>query len=205
MGKYVWVSDAQADPDLILPFEADLAVNDPDLAAEASRNLKAGRPLSESMFAREIWASANAGEMRSLPNLFYANGHWIVSSAAAAIIAQFDLGGGALGPVRIFQHDRSTSLPGEYLCWSFGNVKSALVPDRSRDLRPFGIAGLRWKMPFAMADDVVAVDAAAADGPAVWIDPTLSTALFVSGGLGDALDQAGFRKHFRLYRAPLVA
>ena len=204
MSGYVWVSDAQADPDLILPFEADLATRDPDAAAEASRTLKAGRPLSEEMFARETWANGKAGTINSLPNLFYANGHWIVSAAAAAILSRYDLGGGALRAVRVFQSDRSTPVAGEFLCWSFGNTKSALVPDRSRDLRQFGVAGLRWKMPFAMDDDVIAVGADAAEGANVWIDPTLSTAFFMSRELGDALDQAGFRKDFRLYRAPLV-
>ena len=192
MSGYVWVSDAQADPDLILPFEADLATRDPDAAAEASRTLKAGRPLSEEMFAREIWANGKAGTINSLPNLFYANGHWIVSAAAAAILSRYDLGGGAL------------RCPFGVLGLFLGNTKSALVPDRSRDLRQFGVAGLRWKMPFAMDDDVIAVGADAAEGANVWIDPTLSTAFFMSRELGDALDQAGFRKDFRLYRAPLV-
>ena len=51
---------------------------------------------------------------------------------------------------------------------------------------------------------LMAVSAAALGGPDVWVDPTLFKSVFVSGRLGDALDEAGLRKAFRLYRSRVV-
>jgi hypothetical protein len=55
-----------------------------------------------------------------------------------------------------------------------------------------------------MADDVIAVSAGALGGADVWIDRTLFKSVFFSRQLGDAVDAAGFRKAFRLYRARLI-
>ncbi len=58
--------------------------------------------------------------------------------------------------------------------------------------------------PWEMADDLIAVRAEAEEGPGVWVDRTLARSVFLSRQLGDALDAAGVREAFRLYRARLI-
>jgi hypothetical protein len=44
----------------------------------------------------------------------------------------------------------------------------------------------------------------ALDGSDVWVDPLLSRSLFLSQRLGDALDAAGLRQDFRLFRCQVI-
>jgi hypothetical protein len=59
-------------------------------------------------------------------------------------------------------------------------------------------------MPVLNHDDQIAVSRAAIGGPDVWVDPTLFRSVFLSGRLGDALDQAGMRKAFLLSRCRVI-
>jgi hypothetical protein len=55
-------------------------------------------------------------------------------------------------------------------------------------------------LPTIKKDDQLAVSPAAFDGPDVWVDPLLFKSVFLSGALGDALDAAGLRRAFDLFR-----
>ncbi len=167
-------------------------------AVEAMGLLVSGQPIPKDMCPSKIWGDGSRGPIDRLPNLFNANGYYVVSAEAAEIIGQFDLGQGALYPVEIYQSDQVTPVVGPWYCWVFGNSKTGLNSKASRGLKPFGVSGLRFNMPQPLPDDAVAVQSRAVDGPHVWTDPTLFKSVFVSGDLAAALTNAGMAKDFRL-------
>ncbi|HEX6742239.1 MAG TPA: hypothetical protein VF079_10665 [Sphingomicrobium sp.] len=201
-----WISNVLADPELVLLMETDIVAADADRAIEALNMLKAGRPVPPELCPKQVWGGETAEWVNGTPDLFLANTYPIVSERAADVLRRFDLGGGGLYPVdEVLQKDRATPVPGSFFCWIFGNSKSAFAATESPDARPFaGPNSGRWKMPFVHKDDQMAVSGAALGGPDVWVDPTLFKSVFVSGRLGDALDEAGLRKAFRLYRCRVV-
>ena len=206
MGEAVWISTAQADVRLIGKFETDAWTDRRELARAAERSNQHGEFVDAEACPNRIWGDDRARTMTRLPHLVMAQAHWIVSAKAAAVLRGFDLGGGALYPVRdgVFQRDNKTPVAGDMFCWIFGNVKTAFAPDQTPRKKPFGVAGLRWSLPSMLADDDIAVTDAALAGPDVWVDPTLFQSLFVSGALGDALEAAGLHEAFRLRRCRVV-
>ena len=206
MTDTVWISDVLADPDLVLMMETDIVAIDTSRAIEAINLLKAGKSVPEDICPKQIWAGETARLPGRLPDLFLANAYPIVSERAADALRQFELGGGALYPVdRVFQKDRQTIIPGTFFCWTFGNTEAAFVAEQSPEARPFaGPDSGRWKMPFVHKDNQLAVSHMALGGPDVWVDPTLFKSVFVSGRVGEALDQAGLRSAFRLFRCRVI-
>jgi hypothetical protein len=206
MTDSVWICDVLADQDLVLLMETDIVAQDTGRAIEAINLLKAGKPVPADMCPKQVWGGETAEWVKGTPDLFLANAYPIVSERAADMLRQFDLGEGALYPVdAVYQKDRTTRIPGNFFCWIFGNSKSAFAASDSSDVRPFaGPNSGRWKMPFVHKDGQLAVSSAALRGPDVWVDPTLFKSVFVSGRLGDALDGAGLRRAFRLYRCRVV-
>ena len=206
MTDAVWISNVLGAVDLVILFETDIVANDVARAIEAVKLLKAGKPVPEDMCPKQIWGGETAEWIERIPDLFVANGYCIVSGRAADVIRRFDLGQGALYPVdAVYQKDRTTRIPGDFFCWIFGNTKEAFLGEESQGIRQFGpVPTGRWTMPYVHQDDHLAVSRAALDGPDVWMDPRLFKSVFVSGRLGDALDEAGLRKAFRLFRCRLL-
>ncbi|MEV5035164.1 hypothetical protein [Sphingobium sp. LMC3-1-1.1] len=200
MNDIVWVSDMLADSEVSLFVTNDLRHS--DIFLEGINLLKKGAPVQEGACPKRIWGSQeeDAPALSSVPDLFCANGQYIVSEKAAKILRQFDLGGGALYSVSegVYQNDNLTRIPGDCFTWIFGNVKTAFLPDETLAKRPFGVAGTRWNMPFVVQDGDIAVSKFSLDGPDVWMDPTLMRAVFLSGQLGQALSDAGIAHAFRL-------
>jgi hypothetical protein len=217
MGDYVWVSKAMTDSDLIRSLSTGWS---DDVLFKTSIMAQRGDPVPPDMCPKRIWSTLdsrryyedidNAYEYYEplIPNLFMGGCHWTVSEKAAEIIGQFDLGGGALYPVSegVFEFGNEIRMPGEYFTWIFGNVKQAFLPDetpKKEYLGPYPPAW--WHMPWDdMADDDIAVSREALDGSDVWVDPLLSRSLFLSQRLGDALDAAGLRQDFRLFRCQVI-
>ena len=201
-----WISTALADVRLVGKFDTDIWEDRRDLAIEASRLNDDGLPVPPEMCPNKIWGDDLAPFFKKIPDLISAQAHWIVSARAADVLGRFDLGGGALYPVRegVYQKDRATRVAGEFFCWIFGNSKSAFAPEQTPRKRPFGVAGLSWKMPLMLVDGEIAVDSRALAGADVWVDPQLFQSLFLSGSLGDALSTAGLGEAFRLRRCTLV-
>lgn len=202
MTEIVWLSRALADTSIILFFDSDLALGDVAMAVEGTKRNPLGEALGEEYFPKSLRAS-NETVPERLPDLFVANGYWVVSKKAADVLCQFDLGNGALYPVSVLKQD-GTSYPSKYFSWNFGNVKSALSMDQSTNLRTFGVAGRIWNLPWVLKDDDIAVTAETLAGPDVWVDPTLFKSLFVSKRLGSALHEASLNKAFKLYRSRVV-
>ncbi len=188
------------DSTLIKWLTADICANPSteQKAVEAMGLLSHGQPVPEDMCPTKIWGDAGKGYIRRLPNLFNANGYYVVSSKAAEVLRQFELGQGALYPVEIFQSDQTTPVDGKWYCWVFGNSKAGLDVSASKNLKPFGVSGRRFTMPQPLLDGVIAIRPEVLDGPDVWTDPALFKSVFFSGALADALTNARMESDFRL-------
>jgi hypothetical protein len=205
MTGHVWVSTAKTHADLIVEAYTDIFSRDQARAMEAEKRNDLGESVAEDMCPSRVWLEDP--DLLEVPDLFQAQGQWIVSARVAAILARFDLGYGALHRIAdgVFRSDNTTPLPGDYFAWIFGNAKRAFLEAQSPTARPMGGGGRDWcKFPATMADDAIAVSSAAMGGPSAWVDPLLFKSIFVSGELGDALDAAGLRNALHLYRCRLA-
>jgi hypothetical protein len=200
VSQLVWISGMMADSELVLMVSNDMGRDNPEKFQEALRLLRKGQPVPAEMCPNRIWVDKDIKDLTNVPDLFSADGYYTVSERAANILGQFDLGGGALYPVRegVYGNDNQTRIPGEYFTWVFGNVKTAFLPEVTPEKLPFGVAGIRWNMPVLMKDGDIAVSSAALEGPNVWMEPNLMRSVFLSGPLGQALSDGGLAKAFRL-------
>lgn len=209
MRQHVWISDILTDSELIVMFGSDIAEENTPQAIEGLKLLKPGRPVPRDLCPRRVWNEKGRKERTRLPHLSIINGYPIVSECAAAVLRQFDLGEGALYPIDgAFQSDRATPIDGNYFSWVFGNQKNAFLPLESPNKRAFGVKVdgeyVRWSLPILPEDDGIAVSMNGLQGPDVWVDPLLFKSVFLSGPLGDALEKAGLRKAFRLFRCRVI-
>jgi hypothetical protein len=205
MTGHVWVSTAKTHADLIVEAYTDIFSRDQARAMEAEKRNDLGESVAEDMCPSRVWLEDP--DLLEVPDLFQAQGQWIVSARVAAILARFDLGYGALHRIAdgVFRSDNTTPLPGDYFAWIFGNAKRAFLEAQSPTARPMGGGGRDWcKFPATMADGAIAVSSAAVAGPSVWVDPLLFKSIFVSGELGDELNAARLRNALRLYTCRLI-
>jgi hypothetical protein len=210
MSNHVWISAARQDPVLIQLVHTEIESKDEKKEIEGQQLNEKGLSVPPELCPRRIWGDDSAPDYnhlsKKMPDLFLARSQWIVSERAADVMRKFDLGGGALHPVSegVFRNDGVTRMPGNYFCWIFGNSKDAFLPAASKNMRTPDVPGLWWSMPWKPGDDDVAVSEAALLGPEVWLDKMLFKSVFLSGPLGDALDRAGLRKAFRLFKGRVV-
>ena len=209
MSAHAWVSNVQSDVELILMFNADIVKEGGDVSADYLTDLRFGRPVPPEGCPKEVWADREYSQVKdgaTLPPVFIANGYIVVGEEAADILRRYDVGQGALYPVRVLQRDRQTSFPGTWFCWVFGNVKDTLNSERSVNLRRFSPvpASRRQKLATDPQDDDVALSGEALNGPDIWLEERLIKPVCLSGPLGDALKAAGLAKTFRMTRARVV-
>ncbi|GAB4525140.1 MAG: hypothetical protein Tsb0019_27190 [Roseibium sp.] len=190
MAKSVWVSAAMVDEKRMMPMRSDIALTNVDDAVEAIRQNNSGVSLPKDRFPNEVFGSSDSGTFEELPDFFSADGYWVVSEACAKVFKGFDLESGGLYPVRIFQKDRKTPVPGDYYCLNFGSVKEAFQPEGSPKAYKSQHGGDFWMPPFVVKDGDIAVSEAALAGSDLWVDPKIMSVFFVSGGLAKALKAA---------------
>ncbi|WP_192179617.1 hypothetical protein [Mesorhizobium amorphae] len=123
-----------------------------------------------------------------------AAGAVVVSAACADVLRQFDLGHSSLYPIKLFQHDRTTPVEGEYFCLNIGERKDVFLREYSPLVRVFGTG--RMKMPPNLHDDDVAVSSAGLEGPDLWVSPPLIRIFFLSDRLTQALRAAKMGRVF---------
>lgn len=201
MSDFVWVSHAPSDPTLLdRPLKTDRNVDSDDAVIEISKVARQGGAIAASQFPTEAWGEV--GEYREhhfpghWPELSYFSGLWLISGKVAEILGGFDLGEGAIAPVRLSRRDRVTPVPGDWFFWNVGNVKETFLPDRSERVRP--APGRAWRTLDARDHDLKC-SSAALGGPDIWFEPKLRGVLLFSDPLGRALvdadlatDKAGF-------------
>lgn len=208
MNDTVWISVAPWHGSNLRAIANSFTVSDDLLkhASECRAANNAGESLDQNCFPKEIFGASDSSESDyELPNLFFAASVWAVSKAAADVLEKFDLGGGALFPVKVLKKDRQTPVGGEWFCINFGNRKSALLESQSSSLRQGYIRPKEkgW-LPKAMKDGDVAVSSAACSGPDIWIDPQVGDAFFLSDALGKALKKAKADKGFFLHKCRVI-
>ena len=209
MNACVWISTAPGHASNQRPLRHSFSEG-PQLQwaiASKQRNMS-GEPLGRDHFPEEIYGAPNARESSfKLPDIFHAGSYWVVSGAAADILRRFDLGGGALYPVRVLKSDRQTPVDGDWQCVNFGNRKDAFLPDQSCS---FNFDSIRqgekgWFARAAMKDDDFALSQAALQGSDIWIDYRVGDAFFISDRLRRGLKQAKADKGFFLNRCRVIA
>ncbi|WP_447726997.1 hypothetical protein [Sphingomonas koreensis] len=205
MSEGVWISTAMGQASNLRPFRHSLSENERNADYVSWHGVNVwGTPLGAECFPAEIYGISSARPSAyNLPHLWHGYGYWVVSSAAAAVLRQFDLGDGNLYPVQVFQKDRVTPVGQDWSCINFGNRKSAILPGESPRMREGyvregGVKG--WKPPFVTGNDDIAVSAVALDGPDIWVDLDVGDAFFVSDRLANALKKAKVDKGFFLSR-----
>ncbi len=206
----VWISRAMADSTLIKGFQTDAYEIDKEQALEAMRGSEKGVSFPKQRFPTEMYAKYPDKKEKKKPDIFMAGGFWTVSAACADVLRQFDLGDGGLYPTKLFQHDRTTPVEGEYFCLNFGNTKQAFVPEYSPKARipdyfqPGPDNPLVWLQPIMHNDGDMAVTKIALDGPDLWIDPKVRSAFFLSDPLVQALKAAKLTRRFGLRKCRVI-
>jgi hypothetical protein len=163
--------------------------------------------LKAECFPAEIYGDPGANEADyRLADLFFAATVWVVSKAAADVLRQFDLGSGALYPVKVLKKDRQTPVGGEWFCINFGNRKEAFLLSESVPMRETFVRNgeKAWRLKSVLKDGDIAVNQAANSGPDIWIDPLVAKAFFLSDALGTALKKAKADKGFFLHKCRVL-
>ena len=120
------------------------------------------------------------------------------------VLRHFNLGRTALCPTRLFQHNRTTPVEGDYFCLGFGETKGVFVPHKSpRARKPYAKREI-WKLSVNPHDDDVAVTAKALDGVDLWMDPMVWKAFFLSDRLVKALKSAKLTRRMGLRRCRVI-
>ncbi|WP_234871908.1 imm11 family protein [Allitabrizicola rongguiensis] len=124
----------------------------------------------------------------SLRDIFEVGGGIIVISERFHDLLQgFDLGPTRLIEVPVFEYDQQRQRPGRFWILHIVAQKTEFVPEASENVEMYP-SGDAWKPdPWMRGDDVIAVRASAAEGPDLWVDPTLSNRIFVSDRLYRAI------------------
>lgn len=204
MSDVVWISTAPGHASNQRPLRHSFSETEKrQYGIDCGRRNDSGESLDSECFPSEIYGAPNAKESNyKVPNLFFAGSYWAVTKEAADVLRQFDLGGGALYPVKVFKKDRVTRIDGEFFCINFGNRKEAFLPEGSRNIEIF-VRDI-WQARARMADNDLALSKLTQVGPSIWIEPKVDSALFLSFELGAALKKAKTDKGFFLKKCRVI-
>jgi hypothetical protein len=190
----VWASRAYMDSTRVKGFTADPLPSGVTPGELAKRN-EAGEAMPEEYFPAEVFAEYPDKWEKKQPDLiFLAAGPLVVSSACADILRKFDLGQSSLYPVRLFQHNRTTPVEGDYFCLNIGERKDAFLPEQTPRVKILG--NEQMKMRPNLLDDEIAVSSVALEGPDLWANPPLTRVFFLSDRLTQALRAAKMSRVF---------
>jgi hypothetical protein len=166
-----------------------------------------GEPQPREAFPEAVYVF-DRSLFEKLGDLFTAGCFYAVKGKLADVLSRADLGRGGLIPLTIYQDDKATPIAGNFHIWEFCEQKSGFLPEESPKIRPAGIGATkekdRWIVHPDVADDDIALAAAAAGPPDVWCDPRLMWSLFLSDALVVALREAKIKSDFSLCRCRLI-
>ena len=126
---------------------------------------------------------------QTFSDIFDSRGYMVMSEAAARVLRQFNLGNGALYPVRVTLADQETPIGEGWYCLNYGNARESVMREHLAGLMPIPDTDL-YILGGYLKDGQLAVRRSALGGPHVWVDPRLLRGFFVSGRLGAAIKQA---------------
>ncbi len=175
------------------------------LAKRSAEENMLGTPLSEDNFPKHIYSdSTSKGKKQTFGDIFVARKFLVISDAAARVLQAFDLGCGALYPVRLTGSDKETPQGEGWHCLNFGNAKETIIPEQ-----PIGLMRVDnpdrtlFVLGGYMKPGQLAVQRGALAGPDIWVDPRMLLGFFVSGRLASAIKRAKLTG-FYLTRCTLV-
>jgi hypothetical protein len=205
-GDCIWLVHGHADLDNARGWapaeEFENNGRTPEDILKSIRQSKVGWFLPQDRFPVNLFPSPDSQpgpHKRRVPQIF-SNGFVMLSGESAAVLRSFDIGEGALYPVRLWHPDQTTPMPGEFFYLSQGNRKDAFLPDLSEgfDLisssKPWQISLGRPKKPQLF------FSAGALAGPDIWWDKSIYGDFFISNRLKVALSKCGLARDWRLMR-----
>ncbi len=162
-------------------------------AKKSAEENNLGISMRADRFPKHIYSDGTASRTQKFPDIFRARKFMVVSEATVRVLRAFDLGNGAVYPVRLTRFDKETPVSNDgWYCLNFGNAKDTIIPER-----PIGM------MRVARADDLVlfllggylkpkqlAVKWSSLAGADLWVDPRMLLGFFVSGRLAAAIRAA---------------
>jgi len=205
MSQYAWVCTAPARLESVRPVRNDISeqFEDEFEFEKISDKVRDGFPLEPSERPNEIFGQPYAkAKDYDFPDLFYGFGFWIVSQAIKDVLNGFDIGTGSIEPVKVLKSDRKTEVGSGWHCLVIGNRKDALVVDETKGLRDF--PGGRFTVGIGPNADDVALQKSCLTGSDIWVDVKLFNSFFLSGGLGEALENAGLHKRFHMSKCKVI-
>ncbi|MBU3258901.1 hypothetical protein KPG71_02615 [Roseovarius sp. PS-C2] len=192
---YVWGSNTitQFEPGFGLLFEWD--GEHPAAEDDTTLRIRKGERVDPGALPVRCVLSGT-GKRARVPDFFFLN-YYILSESMARIFREFDLGHGYLHPLQLMDRDGTTVL-GTYYILVAGNVKSALVPEKSENLKKDAIS--RLKLPVIPKNDALVMSRDALEGPDVWHHQPFLKGLFLSDRLVRTLKSQKCDRLFHLYR-----
>ncbi len=196
-----WVSAAPMDSTRRRQFSVDIIEEDKKRGLEILRRTKSGSPVSADELPKTFYSKISQ-DNKKRPDIFMADGWWIVSEAVAEIFMQHDLGSNQLAKVQLLKMNRKTPIEGSYYCLTFSEHKESFVANRSTGFQSFG-NGL-FCLELKNENDQVALSATALSQPDLWLEKNFHMAFFMSDRLATALKQAKLTRFFSLYRCRIL-
>ncbi|MCK0096501.1 hypothetical protein MWU60_13035 [Yoonia sp. F2084L] len=163
------------------------------ISKEAQPLFQRGRDLCEPISEEHApeylyfeYKDLSTHEKNNLKDIFWIyGGVIIVSQKFKAVLDDFDLGRTQLIPVPIFDYDQTTQLDHKCYIFHIAERKKGFIPELSEGVKPLK-GGVIW----SPRRDVLAVDAACAEGVDLWRDPLIGRRIFMSDRLVKALKKA---------------
>ena len=203
-GPCVWVIKPVVTPDLNYGFTCQLAEDNFAFLAELNKASWRGEAISPDDLPSTMWISPRfrGDDRRNPPHLFVAGGLVTVSEAFAGALADFPLGRTRLHPVELWRLNRKERFPGSYYFLNVTEVRRFFSPEHSARWEPSKNTRSTYlgaPCPDQQDDDLTVIPGAL-DGPAIWVDDTLSSTFFFSDPLVRALCAAKLTNRLRFFR-----
>ena len=198
----IWHSRIMHDSTLMKSATNDAIENDIAFAAETTRRNKAGEPLTEEQFPKEMRPMRMGERYGDLPNIFCAGGYWVVSRHFADVMQRCELGQTSFYPVSFFQSDMKTRVDGEFFHLNFAETKEAFDPVKSKNVTSF--SSNVWRAANVPKDGEIAVSDAALSGADLWVDPRLRHSVFMSKCLVEHLRKEKLTQRLGLAKCTIV-
>lgn len=199
----VWVSAAPMDSTRRRQFSVDIIEEDKDRGLEILRRAKSGAPVKPDELPRKFY-SKTSQDNKKRPDVFLADGWWIVSESFADVLKQHDLGSSQLAKVELLKMNRKTPIDGSYYCLTISEHKASFVAGESIGLNKFGQQHWSLKLGDNREDDQVVLNRSALVGPDLWLENDFYRAFFLSNRLAKALQEAKLTRFLSLYRCRVL-
>lgn len=163
---------------------------------------RTGEAAPDEWFPTEAYGIYTDKKVKNVPyDLFSMSGFMTFSQKGKEAVEHLDFGGGKFLPLRVFENDRTTPVPGDFFILNYKGHKEALLADQSQHLEriypPKDIWGLQ---DWLLEDGDIVVSRNAMEGPDVWVDtPRLQSAIFFSDCFVKALRDAKIKTKFKFW------